>query len=94
MRARPDQNGARFSQGLQAGGDIGSLAYHGHLVAELCADVAGDHQPGVDSDPDSDFDFRDRDLGIQRLHRFDDLQTGLNRTPWVVLVGLWIAEID
>ena len=33
------------------------------------------------------------DLGVQRLHRLDDLQPGLNRAPRIVLVGARKAEI-
>jgi hypothetical protein len=93
-RAVADQHGAGLGQLLQAGGDVGGLADDCHLVAKLAsADVAGDHEAGVDAHPDRDLHSGSHDLGVQRLHRLDDLQTGLDRAPGVVLVGARKAEV-
>ena len=94
-RAVPDQHGARLGQRLQAGGDVRRLADHRHLVAELAgADVAGDYESGVDSDAHRDLHPGVADLSVQRLHRLDDLQAGLDRAPGIVLVGTREAEVD
>ena len=87
-----DDDGIRFRQPLQPGGEIGRLAENRMLLGRAFAnDVAGDHQAGGDPDPDPQADVVRHGQGRDRL---DHAEAGADRALGVVLADLRIAEID
>jgi hypothetical protein len=90
-RARGDDDSIRLGQGLQPGGEVRRLTDDRLFLRRSFADqIADDHQPGGDPDACLELDGFD----IEATDSVDRAQSRPDRPLGVVLMRLWVAEID
>ena len=91
-----DQNLPGLRLGLQPGRQVRRGADDAGVLSDvLLADIPGDHQAGVNADPDLQGGLAvAADRRVQVPDGLDDLQPGRRRPPGIVLMGDGIAEVD
>src|SRR5207245_9058270 len=79
---------------LNASGDVGGVTQSELLLAAPSTYVADDHQPGVDTDADSQaYPWVLRQTDIERSQRFNHVKTSPHSSSGVVFMRLWITKV-
>jgi hypothetical protein len=97
VRGGADQNGVGTGEGLQTGGEVGRVADDRLLARGAFADRLADHdEPARDADAYGEVRpvAAAGSPGVERRQRVEDREAGAHRALGVLLLRIWVAEIN